>query len=97
MPASPNLQILDGSGAACLIGSPAGGFTRGRIVRVDVLKHIPIQAVHLGPDVDSKWATGAILHRVQNHSAVHGLHSEAQRRSCIPRTTHAGVSKIKLV
>ena len=44
-------------------------------MRVNILKHVSIEAVHLDPDIDGKCPCGAVCHRVQNNSAVQSLHT----------------------
>ena len=56
-------------------------------MRVDILKHIPVQAQHFDPDVDRKCPSGAVLHIVQDYSAIHGLHTGAQQTSCMVTLT----------
>lgn len=57
-----------------LIGAPAGGVGRGRVVRVHILKQAAVEALHAHPDVDRPGAVLAVGHIIQLHQAVLGLH-----------------------
>lgn len=64
---------------AYLVWPPACSILCGGIVRVNILKHVSIQAVQLDPDIYGKCPSGAVCHRVQNNSAVQTLQTLARK------------------